>query len=109
MIVYLASPYTHASPLVREQRFLSACRVAARLMSQGHAVFSPIAHSHPIAVHGDLDAVDHEFWMRQDIALLRKCDKVIVLRLPGWTESKGVLRELALAAQLNIPVEYVDE
>jgi hypothetical protein len=51
-LVYLASPYTHADKAVMEDRFRAACRYAACLMRRGINVFSPIAHSHPIAQFG---------------------------------------------------------
>jgi hypothetical protein len=106
-LVYLASPYSNPDPAVRHARFEEACRVALWLMDSGLAVFSPIAHSHPIEqCCGRVEGLD--FWMKQDIAVLRHCSKVIVLRLWGWEQSKGVAREIELAEQLQIPVEYID-
>ena len=107
MLTYLASPYSHADPAVRQQRFEAACAAAARLMQAGETVFSPIAHSHPVEQY--FNAIeDGEFWMRQDIPILRHCARVKVLRLPGWEQSKGVARELAVARELYIPVEMID-
>lgn len=51
-MIYLASPYTHSDVHVREWRFREACRAAAALLRAGITVFSPIAHSHPIAAFG---------------------------------------------------------
>ena len=45
-MIYLASPYSHPDPSVREQRFQNACRIAAELMRSGRIVYSPVAHSH---------------------------------------------------------------
>ena len=109
MLVYLASPYTpHAGESI-EQRVQSASTAAARLMMDGYAVFSPITHSHHIAdcLSEDL-RLDHEFWMKQDLAILQHCDKVVVLRLAGWEKSKGISREVSHAQHLEIPVEYID-
>ena len=47
-IIYLACPYTHPSAEVRLQRFELATRAAAKLISEGLIVFSPITMSHPI-------------------------------------------------------------
>jgi hypothetical protein len=44
-MIYLASPFTHDDPAVRQQRFEAACRAAAILISQGKTVFSPIMRS----------------------------------------------------------------
>ena len=54
MKIYLAGPYSHKDPLIREQRFKMLNKYAAHLMRQGHIVYSPISMSHPIAVDNDL-------------------------------------------------------
>ena len=105
--VYLASPYTHAEESVREDRYRAVVKKAAELMEQGYSVFSPIAHTHEIGLLLRRP-VDHDFWMLQDVAILRHCAKVSVLMLPGWMESKGVAQEIRLARDMNIPVEYVE-
>ena len=117
-MIYLASPYNHADPAVREERYLSACRAAAKLMANELNVFSPIAHSHPIAVHGGLDAVDHDFWMRRDLPILRRCNAIMVLCLDGWEQSRGIRCELEEADRIHerlhkqgglFPILYVTE
>lgn len=108
---YLASPYTHPSPLVRQERFNKVLRVAARMMLHGEAVFCPIAHSHPIALamtHTGA-ATDHGFWMSQDIPVLRHASKLTVLMLEGWRDSRGVKQEIAFAREAMIPVEYITD
>lgn len=58
--IYLASPYTADDACVRELRYMQACHAAARLMREGHLVFSPIAHSHPLT---DFEIPgDFSFW-----------------------------------------------
>jgi len=89
-LVYLASPYSHKDPKVREERFVAACKAAAWLMKQGYAVFSPIAHSHSIAIHGDIDGLDCDFWLKQDMEMLKFCEKMVILTIDGWDTSKGV-------------------
>lgn len=107
MLTYLASPYSHANPLIRESRFRAACAAAAKLMMAGEAVFSPIAHSHPIEYHFDRPR-DFEFWMGQDLPVLRRCTTVKVLRLEGWQQSRGVAKEIEVATAEGIAVEYID-
>jgi hypothetical protein len=104
-MIYLATPYSHPDPLVREQRFRDACRAAAALLRSGQAVFSPIAHSHPLVVYG-LPS-DWAFWWHFDRELLARCDEVVVLMLDGWHESVGVREEVRLAQELDKPVRYV--
>jgi nucleoside 2-deoxyribosyltransferase len=103
---YLASPYSHDDPAVRLQRFEAACRAAAILLRNGVLVFSPIAHTHPIALAGDLP-LDWAFWQRFDREMIAACDEVIVLCLDGWASSRGVQAELAIAEEFGIPVSKV--
>lgn len=104
-MIYLASPYTHSNVHVREWRFREACRAAAALLRAGVTVFSPIAHSHPIAHFGM--PTSWEFWSQVDREYLSRCDVLAVLTLPGWRESVGVQAEIRLARELGLPVVFV--
>lgn len=106
-LVYLAVPYNHEDPEVREYRFKAVNKAACRLMQEGHIVFSPITHGHPIAKEGDLP-VDWEYWQNHCMAFLTVSHKFIVLRLDGWEQSKGVQGELKIAESLGIAIEYID-
>ena len=101
----MASPYSHPDPAVREQRFRAACQAAVALLHAGRVVFSPIAHSHPLAQHG-LPG-NWQFWERYDRAFLERCDEVVVLMLDGWQESVGVQAEIRIARELGKPVRYL--
>lgn len=103
--VYLASPYSDPLPSVRQWRFEENLRVAAELMTAGLKVFSPIAHTHLIPVPEPL-LTDHDFWLAQDIPILRCAAKLIVLTLPGWEQSRGVTREIEVARACQISIEY---
>jgi nucleoside 2-deoxyribosyltransferase len=104
-MIYLASPYSHPDPAVREQRFRAACRAAVALLRAVQVVFSPITHSHPLAQHG-LPG-NWQFWERYDRAFLERCDEVVVLMLDGWGESVGVQAEIRIAWELGKPVRYL--
>jgi hypothetical protein len=105
-ICYLASPYSHADPAVRQARFAAACRAGAKLIMRGLIVFSPIAHSHAICQHGV--PLDWHFWQAHDLAFLAMCDEVVVLKLDGWELSTGVQAEIAAAKALGKPVSFLD-
>ena len=108
-LTYLASPYTHADPAVREARYVAACKVAAELMLAGKVIFCPIAHSHPISEHmPEGCAVDPDLWKKQDEPYVGVCDELIVLRLRGWEKSGGVAHEIKEATARGIPVIYMD-
>lgn len=107
-LIYLASPYSHANPIIKHQRFEAACRAAGRLMRQGQCVFSPIAHSHPIEQHFEDGGTEgHDFWLRQDFAILARATKLVVLTLDGWEQSRGVAAELEFAQANSIPFEFL--
>lgn len=105
--VYLAVPYSHPDPAVREQRFLEVNKMAAKMMGKGILVFSPISHMHPIALAGDLPK-GWEFWKDYDIAFIEWADEVQVLMLDGWEESTGVTAEIKLADDMEKPVYYLE-
>lgn len=106
-LVYLACPYSHPDMAVRCQRFDAVNVVAGALMRSGKLIFSPISHTHPIAVVGNLP-MGWDFWHAYDRAFLEHSNAVIVLCLDGWQESTGVQAEIKIARELGIPVEYAD-
>jgi nucleoside 2-deoxyribosyltransferase len=105
-VIYLASPYSHSDSSVQEQRFEAVCKKAAELFRAGQIVFSPIAHSHPIAKYGIPG--DWQTWEAFDRIMIAACDKIVVLCLDGWKTSKGVAAEIEIAKQLGKPVEYIE-
>ena len=105
-ITYLACPYSHPNPAVRKARFKAANRAAAAMMKRGEYVFSPISHTHPMAVEGGLPT-DWKFWKGYDTVMLKACGKLVVLKLDGWQVSAGVQQEIKLAKELGMRVEYV--
>jgi hypothetical protein len=106
-MIYLASPYSDPDPEVREQRFRAVCKHAAGMMRRGERVLSPIAHTHPIAIaSGGTLMLGWDFWERYDTELVKMCDEVRVLKLPGWEESVGVQAEIELARKMGKAVRY---
>jgi nucleoside 2-deoxyribosyltransferase len=103
-MIYLACPYSHPDPAVRQERFRHACRAAAEMIRAGKVVFSPVTHSHPLVEHGL--PTDWAFWERFDRFYLERCDEV-VLTLDGWEVSVGVRSEVAIAQGLGKPVRYL--
>ena len=106
IFTYLAVPYRHKDPKVVEERFKLVNAVAAQMMEDGDFVFSPISHSHPIALAGNLPG-DWAYWEKYDRAMLENCLRLVVLCLPGWRESEGVQAEMKIASELGLPVTYV--
>ena len=107
-LIYLASPYTHPDPEVREQRFEAVTRHAAELVVMGQPVFSPITHTHlMVKVYGL--KIDWETWWPMNKAFMDSSKAVIILKLDGWDESMGVAKEEMYANENNIPIKYRDD
>ena len=104
-LIYLASPYSHDNPAVRQLRFRVACEATVYLMQRGMAVFSPIVHSHPLAGLGLPDG--WAFWQGVDMRFLTVCDRLVVLMLPGWRESVGVQDEIRVCETAGTLLEYM--
>ncbi len=104
-MIYLASPYSHPDPAVREQRFRAACRATAALLRAGEVVFSPIVHSHAL-VEFELPT-GWSYWERIDRSYLERCDEVVVLMLDGWEESVGVRAEIGIARAMGKAVRFL--
>ena len=106
-LIYLATPYSHPDQKIREERFRIVNYMAGKLMSKGDIIYSPISHTHPIALEYELP-LDWEFWNKQCIAYLQLSEKVIVLMQDGWKESVGVTAEIKIAKEMGIPIEYIE-
>ena len=103
MKVYLAIPYTGNE----ETSFIEANKMAGHIMSQGHILFSPISHTHPIACECDLPK-HWEFWRSFDVAFIEWCDELWVYCMEGFEKSCGVNAEIDIALGLNKRVRYLN-
>lgn len=106
-MIYLATPYSDPDKNVQEKRFEQACKVAGELMRRGVNVFSPIAHTHPIAQHCELPT-GWEFWEQYDRQHIGLCSEVLVVKMAGWEQSKGVQAEIKIAKSLGIPINFME-
>lgn len=103
---YLACPYQHNDPHVMEARREMATHTAFRFIRQGILVYSPLTHDIPINQCGIFG--DWQTWKTHNHEMLSRCDKIIVLKLPGWENSKGVQGELTKARQLELPIQEIE-
>ena len=89
---YLATPYSKYPGGIAGAYEL-ACKQSALLISNGVHVFSPIAHSHGIAMHGDLDPLSHELWLAMDRTYMDLCVGCVFLLAESWEKSYGMKQE----------------
>lgn len=102
---YLASPYSHPNPAVMEARFLAAEALLAHLLKSKTWVYSPIVHCHTLANRHNMPT-DAQFWASYNLAMLHRASGLYVFTLPGWSESKGVEKEMQWAEAMCIRTEY---
>lgn len=106
-LCYLATPYTKYH-LGIEAAFSHAAEIAAKLLRKGVRIYSPIAHTHPLALHGKIDPLDHSIWLPFDEAMMDAADCLVVARMKGWDESFGVKHEIEFFARERKPILHLD-
>lgn len=100
---YIASPYTHDDPVIRQRRYEKALDFTVWLASAYRIWgYSPIVHSHNMV--GLQSAADHGWWMEWGKAMLVPARAMIVFQIKGWEESKGVQMEMGWAQEIGIPI-----
>jgi hypothetical protein len=106
-LAYLATPYTRYTGGI-EAAFKDAAKLAARLLCTGLKVYSPICHTHPIAIYGALDALDHSIWLPFDEDMMEVSATLIVAHMDGWDESRGVAHEIKFFENAGKPIFDLD-
>lgn len=108
LLTYLAVPYTHRDPAVKEARYVAATKAAAWLMENNDwNVLSPITHSHPLHTLGGMRG-DWDRWKKIDTEFIELSENFVLFRLPGWEESVGVTAERAIAKQFHLNLFTLD-
>jgi Domain of unknown function (DUF1937) len=105
--LYLGTPYSKY-PAGLEQAFVDACNLCGKLLQRGLIVYSPIAHTHPVAMHAGLDPLDHKIWLPFDEVRMNKADAMLVAMMKGWETSKGIQHEIDYFMQARKDVYFLD-
>lgn len=101
---YLATPYSKYPDGI-DAAFIAACEQTALLIRAGIPVFCPIAHTHPVAINGNIDPYDHEIWIPADKPLMMGARKgLIFCKLPSWEISHGMNVERDFFEKVGRPV-----
>lgn len=104
---YLATPYSKY-PGGIDAAFEEACKATASLIRKGLRVYSPIAHTHPVAKYGGIDPYSHDIWLPADKPFMDAACGLIVCKMSGWQESRGLLHEVEVFTIANKPVLYME-
>jgi Domain of unknown function (DUF1937) len=102
---YLATPYSKYAE-GREMAYAHASQAAARVLQKGIKVFCPIAHTHPMALFGNLPTHDYKLWLGADQPFIDHAEGLLVVMMPGWKESFGVQFEIKEFKRQKKPIIY---
>ena len=106
-LIYLASPYSHESSMVRNIRAQQISEFGSLLIKMNLIVFSPITYGHEIAKHQDLPT-DFIFWETFCLTFLIKCDEMYVYKMDGWDSSIRLKNEIQFCIENSIEIKYID-
>ena len=104
---YLASPYSKY-PQGLEAAFIEVSKAAAQLIKQGVRIYCPISHSHPIAIYGKIDPLDHSLWLAADKPFMDGARGLIVLKMDTWENSFGIGVEIEAFKAAGKPIQYME-
>ena len=60
-----------------------------------------------IVIRHELDGT-YEYWENYCLDMLKRCDEMIVICLPGWTESNGVKGEMEFCKRTGKRVTFME-
>jgi hypothetical protein len=105
-LVYLASPYSHIDPTVRQSRYEAALKYVTENLDNTHFIYSPIVYCHHM---GNFPGIDYsaEFWKHHNEFILDLASELWLLALPGWKDSLGVQAEITYALAANKRIKTI--
>lgn len=103
-LIYIAAPFTHKDHAVRQRRRAHTVSVECALLESGYAVINPLRMSQDVNA-----GLTEAQWRRVGLAMLRRCDAMIVIALPGWSESVGLQGEIAAAEAAGISIHWIPD
>lgn len=107
MIIYIAAPYTPTpnSDETEESNAKSAMEIAYQVYRKGHIPFIPhLSHWWDIYLKQNNSLVDYDDHIRIDLAILERCDAILITR--GATTSNGVKIEKEFAETNGILIYW---
>jgi hypothetical protein len=108
-VYYLASPYSHSSKSVQENRRMFITQVAAKLKTQHDlTLICPITQSAEIVKYMPEPDSSGKFstWQKDDLLFIDISHGVIVCLMEGWHKSVGVTAEINHARANNKDIFY---
>lgn len=106
-LVYLAHPYSHKNEEVEKLRLQAAAEAAYSITTNRLYVYTPVVYGQRV---NDLIKMELglPYWAAHDLVMLERCNKMYILKLPGWAESVGVAWESAFARSRGKGVVHIE-
>lgn len=120
-LYYVATPFGHPEPVVREMRYQQALSIVTLLSQKGRFAYSPIVHYYQVCAKQGWDKMSTaERWAimkKFDFAAIDRCDEALFFMLEGWETSVGMHDEQEYCKEINKPfrmmaleeLEFVEE
>ena len=106
-MIYVASLYRRY-PMGLEMAYINVAKLTARLAKLGLNVYSPIAHSHGLSIHGGIDPIDDAFWAGYNTPFMMKSDALLVAEMESWEESEGMAHEILFFRMSRKPKHHIN-
>lgn len=101
-LIYIAGPFSGASPEDIELNIASARQCGKLLARKGWMPVIP--HANTAGFDTMCPGITYEFWIAGTMELLKRCDAIFMA--PGWESSKGARGEREAALDHPMPVFY---
>lgn len=105
-LIYLATPYSHKTKKMREDRESAVTILSGALDIDKHFNYSPITIETAVRRFFRLPT-DWDDWREQDTNAIDHCDEVWVFTLDGFKKSRGVTAEIKYTKHLGKPLKYI--
>jgi hypothetical protein len=101
--VFVAAPYSHVNPDIRQKRVNAVEEGIAKLIPlfPNWLFINPLSMHH-VAVKNLKIPTDYPFWKKHSHALIQKCDIFLVMnQIRGFYSSKGLQDEFSYFQQIH--------
>lgn len=101
--VYVAGPYSADNVIDVLKNIGNGQKKCAELFEYGFAPFCPW-HDKDFIINNPYKNFDVKQFYEYSITWLKVCDAMLLIE--GWEKSKGCLKEIEIANEMNIPIFY---
>ena len=102
-LIYVAGKYTGKTYSEIDDNIRKAEAASIKLFRKGWAVFTPHKNTSHYEIYEDENLTYHT-WIAADDEVLKRCDAIFMLN--DWENSKGSVREVKLATDLNLKIYF---